>query len=362
MKNIEWLSEIKPKLKNFLTLMNIDNYSYIKYSLSGDNNKNYKEWGLGNLVFTVKILYISGLINELNVEQKQNLYNSIIKFSKNDSQIFDNYISGFTFKEKLLNIINSNNKRIENKINTQRAETRQSFAALHLLDKTPMKPYKLIPYTESDIEKYLNSFNWNTPWAAGSHFSHLLFFLYYNSEILNFKKQNSSVLIQDAINIVNRLQNKDDGCWYAGENITLSEKINGAMKILTGLHAANVYDIQYPKKLIDTALSGINDSEACSNFNIVYVLYGATKVEPNYRKNEIAEFLINRLNLYKEFYYEEIGGFSFNKKKANDIYYGKKITIGKDEPDIHGTIMFVWGISIINSILNLGLNYKIPIN
>ncbi len=66
--------------------------------------------------------------------------------------------------------------------------------------------------------------------------------------------------------------------------------------------------------------------------------------------------------MYTDYYWPGYGGFSFYKDRANDIYYGKKITKGLAEPDIHGTAMFVWGIALIDKILNLGLNFKIPLN
>ena len=140
------------------------------------------------------------------------------------------------------------------------------------------------------------------------------------------------------------------------------QKINGAMKVITGYHAAGIYDIPYAKRLIDTALLGINDSEACSNFNIVYVLYGATRVEPEYRKNEIEDFILKRLDIYRGYYWPEYGGFSFHKDRANDILYGTKISAGRNEPDIHGTVMFIWGISVMNAIIDLGIDWKIPLN
>jgi len=50
--------------------------------------------------------------------------------------------------------------------------------------------------------------------------------------------------------------------------------------------------------------------------------------------------------------------------KTNIYYYGAKITRGLNEPDIHGTCMFLWGISIISQILEidqeLGFKEQIP--
>ncbi|MFH0976548.1 MAG: hypothetical protein V1874_12270 [Spirochaetota bacterium] len=360
---VSWVKDIKPAIKIFLNKMSNNDYSYFKYSYSGDLFDISERWGLGNIVFATKILFITGLLDELESVYVNNLYKGIIKFSDFNGYIHDPKVTYLPLKDKIYNYIQrtdmNNNKDIEN---TMRAETRQSFVALSLLNKRPQKAFRFIPYSENGIEDYLSSFNWQFPWHAGSHFSHLLFFLNMNSKLFHYKQEEYKTLIAFSCNWISKLQSKDNGCWYSGDNTSLSEKINGALKVLTGLHAADIYDFPYPEKLIDTALAGINDSEACSNFNISYVLYSANKICPKYRKTEIEDFLLNRVNIYKDFYFPEYGGFSFHIGKANDVYYGRKITKGKPEPDIHGTAMFVLGLAIINSVINLGLEWKVPLN
>ena len=98
------------------------------------------------------------------------------------------------------------------------------------------------------------------------------------------------------------------------------------------------------------------------NFNIVYVLYCANKLAPNYRFDDIEKFLMNRLNLYKEYYHPEYGGFSFYKNQSNNVLYGKKLAESKNEPDIHGTIMFTWGLALIDKMIGLNLDFKVPLN
>ncbi len=359
----DFITSLKDNLERFLNNMSENNYSYFKYTYSGDILDRSKKWGLGNLVFATKILFITRLLDNISSIKKKNLYKSILKFSQTNGYIYDPFITKISYKQRLKKYFNKLDNTTINYIeNTRRAETRQSFTALHLLQRKPLKPFLRIPYSKEEISNYLSSFNWKYPWAAGSHFSHLLFFLHYNAEFFNYKIEESRDLINYAVEWISRLQSKHDGTWYHGSDISLKEKINGAMKILTGLHAAEIYDFPYADKLIDTALTGINDSEACSNFNIVYVLYGCQKNIANYRKNEILDFIKNRISLYKEFYYSNKGGFAFHKNKANDIYYAKKISQGKDEPDIHGTIMFIWGLAIINSMIDIGLDFEIPVN
>lgn len=63
--------------------------------------------------------------------------------------------------------------------------------------------------------------------------------------------------------------------------------------------------------------------------------------------------MYDRLNIYKQYYYPKIGGFSFKKNQTNRYYYGALITKGKNEPDIQGTVMFLCGISLIAQILKI---------
>ena len=183
-----------------------------------------------------------------------------------------------------------------------------------------------------------------------------------NSKFFNYKKSKSVELIKYACEWISKIQSPIDGCWYKGGTVPLKQKINGAMKILTGLHAAEIYDFPYSKNLIDTALTAINDDEACSNFNIIYVLYACNLINPDYRKKDIEKFIHNRITLYHQFYSKKEGAFSFHKKQSNDTYYGQRIAQSKNESDIHGTTLFAWGIAIINQMINLNVDFKVPLN
>ncbi len=385
---LKWLDSIHRKTKKFLDLLAEDNYKYFKYSLSGDLYNRQDNWGLAQLVFAAKVFYMLGLLEVadnknsdlsdiiLKPEQVINIANSIQKYQDDEGYISDPLIIRLLRSNLRFSLFNKkNNFKIEK---IKRAETRQAFAALNCLGYYPLKPFLNIPANIKEVEYFLRSFDWSHPWDAGSHFSHLLFFLSFNKKMLNFYKNNNlsedhknnlykiagkfekaDELIQHANNWVDLLQNKNDGFWYK-KNANILEKINGAMKILTGKEAAGINYINYHERIIDGCLSAVNDNEACSNFNIVYVLYYCSNIS-DYKKQEIQEFCYNRLKIYKHYYFEDTGGFSFYRNKANDYYYGALITKGLNEPDIHGTVLFIWGISLISKILNLGYEFKIPI-
>ena len=64
------------------------------------------------------------------------------------------------------------------------------------------------------------------------------------------------------------------------------------------------------------------------------------------------------MNDYSKYYCLDSCGFSFYHNKSQDKLYGTRISLGLNEADIHGTLMFTWGISLCTSILNWSVNSK----
>ena len=358
-----WLDSLKRNILGFLSkLQDTSKPGYFKYSLTGDIYLSQIRWGLGNAVFASNSYYMLDALDRVNLNH---IAEFIKSFQDEKGYIFDRTIERLSrFRRFVASIKKKNYVNLFSKL-TKVAETRQAFSSLILLGSKPKLPYLNIPYTFKGVEKYLNMFNWSKPWGAGSHFSHLLFFYNANKTLFNIHHDLADKLIDYAIDYVNKMQSKEDGAWYKGNNVTLQQKINGAMKVITGLKVVNKVNFRFPEKLINLALGASNNAHACDNFNIVYVLkYANELTESNYRYKEIKDFCLNRLEIYKNYYYPEFGGFSFLPKKANVYYYEAKITKGLNEPDIHGTCLFLWGISIIVQILGidkeLGFNELIP--
>lgn len=356
---IDWLRDIKESVYSFVQEMNVrKDFSYFKYSYSGDLYDSNTKWGLGQLVFAIKILYMINKIKELTPAHRLNLISEINSFQTKDGYCSDTMI----FKPNKWRTISNffkGRKMSSSHEQIKRAETRQSFAALFALNSKPNYPFLNIPYSKKGIERYLTKLDWRQPWAAGSHFSHLLFFLHYNKILFLVHNEDVGDFIDNAIEWVNRLQSPINGCWYSGEVSDLY-KVNGAMKVLTGLSASGRLSFSYPERIIDTSLKIAEGTDACNDFNVVYVLYCCNKAT-DYRVNDIKNFCLKRLSQYRRYYHENKGGFSFHKDRANDVYYGTRVTKGLNEPDIHGTVMFLWGITLISKILKLDIGLKEPI-
>jgi hypothetical protein len=355
---LSWINSLKPSMLNFLSELRDDSKpGYYKYSLTGDIYSSNIKWGLGNVVFAAKTYYMLDAVEESDAK-------SIVKYIKSfqDKQgyFYDRKIKSLSRKRRVAfaflrrnfhNFFNEQNKM---------GETRQSFAALLCLGSRPNIPFLHIPYTRNSIEKYIHSLNWKIPWEAGGIVNHLLFFLNYNRKLFNVYKDEVDWLIDHALNVINSYQQKD-GAWYEPMcNVPDSLKVNGAMKILIAYESVERNDFNNPEGLIDLCLSTINDGHACNNLNIICVLYYCSQ-RTDYRIEEIKNFCIKRLEIYKKHYWPEHGGFSFFERKANNIYYGAEISKGLEEPDVHGTSLFLWGIILILRILGFENNVKLNI-
>lgn len=346
-KDLYWLFNLKGKISSLLRkFKGKKRRGFYHYSLSGDFLGDRIKWGLGNSVFFLKIILTLGLEKEFEQEVKETI-NFILTFQRKDGSFYDPLIKFVSLPIRILKTIKTLNLSNLFYKHTKIAETRQTISVLSLLNVKPTFEYKRVPNTEQEIGKYLKKLDWSIPWSAGSHFSHLIFFLYHSSV------HNKDLLINFAINWVNSLQHETDGFWYKG-NPSIQLKINGAMKIFTAMKVVNKMNFKYPERIIDNILLAINDEQACDNFNIVYVLkYCNELTESKYRYTEIENFMYERLRIYKQYYHSNVGGFSFQRNQADKTYYSALISKGRNEPDLHGTHLFLWGISVIIQILKI---------
>ena len=80
--------------------------------------------------------------------------------------------------------------------------------------------------------------------------------------------------------------------------------------------------------------------------DFVYVLYRCS-LETNYRKKDIIKYLENFYETILNHFYPNLGGFSYGIDSSQKLYYGVQISNGKNEPDIHGTLLLTWALSMI---------------
>tara|TARA_E500000178_G_scaffold356690_1_gene437231 strand:- start:3636 stop:4763 length:1128 start_codon:yes stop_codon:yes gene_type:complete len=363
LKNFDriWLENIDLEVLNFLDNLKKSNKYNYKPSLKGvtEQGNNIK---LGFSCYALKILYIldNNSTEDLTTKHWTEYLNSFQKKFKNFPQNsyideeFLKYSNQFNvnrlFKDlikKTIHVTGLKNYQTsqEKLVDFIKAESKQAISTIYQVNGVNGLPYLDFPKNEESIKKYLNSLNWSYPWNAGAQYSSLC--LFSSTQIDNDLKKEE--IKKDLNKYSDDLVNYETGLYHKGTQTNRYELINGAMKVLSGFSWINK-EIHYPEKLIDFCLDTEFKNEGCDLVDIVYVLYRCHE-ESNYRTKDIVNYFNKLLPAIKLHYYSELGGFSYFIRKSQTHYYGVKITNGEDTPDIHGTLLLTWAISMILKII-----------
>jgi hypothetical protein len=342
----EWVAAVKSRLPAFLTQMRGKQQpGFYRYSYSGDRYGEESRWGLGNTAFAAKCWYALGAMDQLDSDHRHAMVSYIRSFQRDDGLIYDAFLRRRAWASDLALTVMRRRLRDSPRRQVCRAETRQAYSALKLLGERVTTPVLPFMKDRGRVDSFVRGLDWSKPWSAGSHLSHLLFFLAHSDH------PDRAALIEHVLARVRELQ-QHDGAWYVGAP-DLAQKINGAMKVITGLKVIGRTSFDRSRPLIDMCLAASQDRQACDNFNVVYVLKYAGDMAPGYRREEIRRFGLDRLKLYRRHYHPLQGGFSFWEGAAGRDYYGAHVSAGRNEPDLHGTTLFLWGMSVITQVLGL---------
>jgi len=355
---------ISNSVEFYKNLHKSDSYSYSPV-LEGSTELGNK-LSLGFSTFGLKMSYMSGEWECLTENKQLNWTNYINSFqSEKEGLPKNSYVDKVLYefynntsvkqitKDVIKNIVNvfSQHNIDTNKVKFQKtvnAETKQALASLFQVGYKNSKPYLSEHSTSDGIEIYLNSLNWKTPWSSGAQFASLCVY----SKIDSLKNVESLTKFADSI------ANADTGSYFKKQPSHSREVINGAMKMLSGFDWIGL-DIHYPEKLIDYCLSNTPVTEGCDIVDFIYVLYRCSK-QTNYKKKEVLDIMNNSIDKIKSLYHKKSGGFSYFLNKSQTHYYGVPISIGQNVPDIHGTLLCVWGLlMILDANEKLNSHYKI---
>ena len=356
-KNINSLNPtiFTDEITNFINSLRIAKNSYSFSPCLKGATQAGKELRLGFSCYALKTYFTLNKWNNFDEDYKNdwaeyiNSFQTKSKIYPDYSFLDDAYIDNFNkfklkrftkdFGKKLLNLskkYNYQSKKFELQTSI-RAETKQAISTLHQVNFSNKYKYDDFPKTENEIKNYLNKYNWNKPWSAGAQFSGLCVFV--------------STQLEDNLDIKTSLENfinskvNSDGFYYSGEKPNYTELINGSMKVLTGLDWLNV-PIHFPEKIIDLCLLGKPSQQGCDLVDFVYVLYRCS-LETNYRKKDIVKYLENFYETIFNHFYPNQDGFSYGIDSSQKLYYGVEISNGNSEPDIHGTLLLTWALSMI---------------
>lgn len=310
-----------------------------------------KKINMGFLCYYIKIQVLTNNWNNLDIEFKNNLVNKLLtyqNYEKNnyfvDEEVYQYFNSPFSrYKARyILKKGYSSLKKQEmlpfsvNILKTINADNKQTLSTLkeinHKLDTLPQINF-------NNIEEYLNQFDWTKPWDAGAQFS----------SICVYNKALKLDLDNELFKFISSKLDTETGSYFSETPTSKREIINGAMKVLTGLDWLGK-EIHEPTKLIDFCLANQPKFEGCDLVDYVYVLYKCTS-QTNYRKIEVVNLLKELLNFFKLLHHPDKKGFSYFINKSQTHYYGIRISKGRNEPDIHGTLLAVWAIIMILELL-----------
>lgn len=342
---------------NFLNSLKKDK-AYGYYPVKEGNTHQGKNIELGFSCFAIKSLYIIDEWKNITDNQQKSWLSFINKFQNNENKNFSeasfidtNYLENITqfslpketkryIKKLLYGNINVKSKKEELQ-EFIRAETKQAISTLYQVGSKNDKTYHDKVFSEQNITEYLNSLNWSKPWNAGAQFSALCVFL--ESQ----EKQNNLYfeMKKELVDFSNSIVDSETGCYFKNNIPEKNELINGAMKVLTGLDWLGE-PVHKPDNLIETCLLIKPEGYGCDIVDIVYVLYRCSKYT-DYKKIEIDLFFQTVEELIFNHYFLEEGGFSYYVGKSQLYYYGLNISKGLKEPDIHGSTLLIWALSMI---------------
>lgn len=323
---------------------------YYRYSYSGDYYDERIFWNIPGTLFALDIAYV--IQHELQYQKEAIAY--LMQFRNKDGYVYSKYIRDRVLPKYIYSQLKKGRIDDLDCKKYKRAETRQIFRTLLAYNESiTFMPRSEIRNT-SQIVEYLNKLDWSKPWDAGSHLSHLIFYNKLGVRLGEVSEYNYNIANEGIVNFLEQLWDKKNGTW--GHNVISSQqRINGAMKILTGIELLDDYEISIDQaiSLIDFCLVAEHQQQACDNYNIIYIFSILRSIIGDYRKNEIIEFVENRFIKIMNCYYPDEGGFSFAHNQSNKKYYGFDICKGLNEPDMHGTRLYIWAICLISQILGI---------
>ncbi len=401
MDSLKWAYDLTDSVWDWLLSLRDEQHpGMFRFCRTGATFQPSLKTGLGTSSLALKVCY---QINSLSRVKDSDLHRWT-EYIKSFQREPDGKFAGLFEDEELLKIPDKNAGWFKKDIKTRRAETRQACAALLCAGASPNFPVLCLPNSRPEVLKYLSSLPWVTnPGGAGSHTSHLVFFLKLNADFFGHRIAYEE-LLPFILEKLDSLQEQETGSWFRG-NPSRGEKITAAMKILTpynligkllpnlkklyalqarkkgfwfignplreqkitaAMKILTAYNLigkppQYVEHLIDFCLDADNDGDACRNVNILYVLYQCSRWT-SYRINDTKAFAERKLAVIKN-HRKNDGAFSFFPDRAGDNYYGARVSRGYPESDIHGTHLLVWALTLIGELLgfNKELGWKLPI-
>lgn len=351
----EWLIDATSQIYDYVISLNDpDNPGQIAFCKEGALFSPGKGCGLGASALAMKTLYQIRKWGMLETGLADDWVTHLQSFQSEENGLFEDPVL-HPKADRATHPIAFWKKDIK----VRRAETRQAAAALLSAGSAPLYPVKGIPSTESEVKKHLGALPWDkNPWGAGSHTSHLVFFLKLNAD--NFSETESyEKLLPVIMDFLDEMQDKQTGSWHRKEERP-NYQVNAAMKVLT-IYRLLGQEFNLPAKLIDLALSCKDGRDACHSLDTLFVLHESSRWS-DHRWEEISVFAETILAGIEK-HRKADGGFSFFPDHSNPVYYGIPVSEGRAVSDVHGTHLLVWATTLCANLMGFGpaLGWRAPV-
>lgn len=347
------LQEVNESVSKYLKKLNYDDFLF--FSNNQFNNDSYNLPRLGNSCYAIKLKIILDEWKDINDNIKIKWINFLSSFQIHEYEIFNTYFvdeviynyhfeSASKVKDIAKTLVNKFANRNYKKSSLKLFESinAESKQALSTIFDSGFKNKILIQSrfkNNYEVTDYLSNLNWKYPWNAGGQFASLCLF----SETQSYGYN------QTLEEFIEKYLDYDTGAYFRGIPDSPREIINGSMKVISGLEWLNV-KIHKPEKLIDFCLLNKPEAEGCDIVDYIYVLFSCSS-QTNYKKNEIAILFGEILDLIVDkLFIKEEGAFSYFFNKSQTHYYGYPVSQGGKHADIHGTLLSMWAISMIQNL------------
>lgn len=334
-----------------------DDQGHVRLCTAGDLLKPSATSGLGWSALGLKLCHMLDLFAGLPPDYRERLVQRIKSFQRTGGKD-----AGWFVDKALLRRVDPRRSWLfrERNMPVRVAESRQAMTALLSVGELPDRPLPLPAETESEIEAYVQALPWEkNPWAAGSHWSHLLVFLAMRARQRGMSPK-ADPLVVHGFEAIEPYFSEKTGSWHEGMPSS-SQVLNAAMKVYTAFDFIGI-EPPAPERMIDYLLSTVVAEGGCNHVDALYVAEFALR-SVDHRRDELERFATDAI-LIAETYRKPDGGMSFHRDRTQTGYYGMTVsTGGKDIADLHGTKLLTWSLVLAASILGRreALGWRLPI-
>ena len=324
--------EIKDSSRSWV-LNRINNPELTSFSSSQIVANNYTFM----FAFQLKLLSLTDALSEVD---HRRYIDFLLSFKTQEGWVCDPKVSRETLLANLFRfLIPSNHQRFCPRM---LGETRQNLQALSHIDADPgfsnIASYRLIEKIRFLLMTFEDNFSFRNPWNDLAQLSHIAFLLKDSLQPSELKAKIDQ--------IVNKIIPLSKDCHRPNRF-----EVNGLMKIIMMYNSVNA---ELPYILRSTAGSILRSidlscvpNEGCDVTNLLIIYSGLFSHLSDSDKSMVlvnSERYLLPLLLRRR---NEDGGFTFFENRCQTHFYGLKVARSANVSDLHGTLMAVWGISLL---------------